>query len=82
MCCISENFDLKYVAEKQTIELELAQVVFMRGMIEESYIMEVGVEPPVSRSYDDSTSIISCNRSGLLRLTVDHSDLYFNGYNY
>ena len=41
---LSKDVDLKYVAEKQT-ELKLAQVALKRGMIEESYIMEVDVEP-------------------------------------
>ena len=70
---ISEDIDLKYVAEKQT-ELELEEVALKRGMSEESYIMEVDVEPSVSTSHDASTSNISLNRSGLPRLTVNHSD--------
>ena len=43
-------------------------------MNEELYITEVDVEPPVSRFNDNITSIISLNRSGLPRLTVDYSD--------
>ena len=70
---ISKDVDLKYLAEKQT-ELELAQVALKRGMNEESYIMEVVVLPPVSRSNHYSASIISLNCFGLPQLTVDNSD--------
>ena len=64
---------MKYVAKKQT-ELELEEVAMKRGMSEESYIMEVDVEPSVSRSHDSSTSNISLDCSGLPRFTLNHSD--------
>ena len=69
---ISEDVDLKYVTEKQT-ELELAQAALKRDMCEESYISEVDVEPSVSSSNDGRSTIISTNRSGLVRLTKNHS---------
>ena len=70
---ISEDVDLKYVTEKQT-ELELAQAALKRDMCEESYISEVDVEPSVSSSNDGRSTIISTNRSGLVRLTKNHSN--------
>ena len=69
---ISEDVDLKYVSEKQT-ELELAQAAVKKNMMEESYIMEIDVEPPVFRHSDSSTSGVSLSRSGLPRLTAHQS---------
>ena len=71
--CISEDVDFKYVAEKQT-ELELAEVALKRDMCEESYISEIDVEPFVFSSKDDRNTMTSTNRSGLVRLTKNHSD--------
>ena len=68
---ISVDIDLKYVTEKQT-ELELAQVAMKQDMCEESYISEIDVEPSFSSSNDGRSTIISNNRSGLVRLFCDH----------